>query len=29
MLFDEIVDIIRDHGPDGEESEDGVLLELP
>ncbi|QFZ24229.1 barstar family protein [Saccharothrix syringae] len=27
-LFDEIVDIICDHGPDGEESEDGVLLEL-
>ncbi|MBG0567328.1 barstar family protein [Actinoplanes aureus] len=27
-LFDMIVEIIRDHGPDGEESEDGVLLEL-
>jgi hypothetical protein len=27
-LFDEIVDIIRQHGPGGEESEDGVLLEL-
>ena len=27
-LFDEIVDIIRTHGPGGDESEDGVLLEL-
>jgi hypothetical protein len=27
-LFDEIVDVIRDHGPGGTESEDGVLLEL-
>jgi RNAse (barnase) inhibitor barstar len=27
-LFDEIVDIIRDHGPGGTESEHGVLLEL-
>jgi hypothetical protein len=27
-LFDEIVDIIRIHGPGGRESEDGVLLEL-
>lgn len=27
-LFDEIVEIIRDHGPGGEESEDGVVLEL-
>ncbi len=27
-LFDEIVEIIRDHGPGGNESEDGVLLEL-
>jgi Barstar (barnase inhibitor) len=27
-LFDEIVDIIRVHGPGGNESEDGVLLEL-
>jgi len=27
-LFDEIVDIIRVHGPGGRESEDGVLLEL-
>jgi RNAse (barnase) inhibitor barstar len=27
-LFDEIVDIIRVHGPGGDESEDGVLLEL-
>jgi RNAse (barnase) inhibitor barstar len=27
-LFNEIVDIIRDHGPGGEESEDGILLEL-
>jgi hypothetical protein len=27
-LFDEIVDIIRDHGPGGREPEDGVLLEL-
>jgi hypothetical protein len=24
-LFDEIVDVIRDHGPGGTESEDGVL----
>jgi hypothetical protein len=28
ILFDDIVAIIRDHGPDGTESEDGVLLEL-
>jgi hypothetical protein len=27
-LFDQIVEIIRDHGPGGTESEDGVLLEL-
>jgi hypothetical protein len=27
-LFDEIVDIIREHGPGCGESEDGVLLEL-
>jgi hypothetical protein len=27
-LFDEIVDIIRDHGPGGNESEDGVVLQL-
>jgi hypothetical protein len=27
-LFDEIIDIIRIHGPGGRESEDGVLLEL-
>jgi hypothetical protein len=27
-LFDEIVEIIRGHGPGGDESEDGVLLEL-
>jgi RNAse (barnase) inhibitor barstar len=27
-LFDEIVDIIRVHGPGGNESEDGVFLEL-
>jgi hypothetical protein len=27
-LFDEIVGIIRIHGPGGRESEDGVLLEL-
>jgi hypothetical protein len=27
-LFDQIVGIIRDHGPGGDESEDGVLLEL-
>jgi hypothetical protein len=27
-LFDEIVDIIRDHGPCGSESEDGILLDL-
>jgi RNAse (barnase) inhibitor barstar len=27
-LFDEIVEIIRHHGPGGEESGDGVLLEL-
>jgi len=27
-LFDEIVDIIRVHGPGGNEPEDGVLLEL-
>jgi hypothetical protein len=27
-LFDEIVDIIRDHGPGGTESDDGILLEL-
>lgn len=27
-LFDEIVEIIREHGASGEESEDGVVLEL-
>lgn len=27
-LFDEIVEIIREHGPGGNESEDGVILEL-
>jgi hypothetical protein len=27
-LFDEIVEVVRDHGPGGGESEDGVLLEL-
>jgi len=27
-LFDEIVDIIRAHGPGGDEAEDGVVLEL-
>lgn len=27
-LFDEIVEIIRDHGPGGEESENGIVLEL-
>jgi hypothetical protein len=27
-LFDEIIEIIRDHGPGGSESEDGILLEL-
>jgi hypothetical protein len=27
-LFDDIVEIIRDHGPGGAESEDGVVLEL-
>jgi hypothetical protein len=27
-LFDEIVEIIRDHGPGGSESEGGVVLEL-
>ena len=27
-LFDEIVEIIRIHGPAGEEEEDGVVLEL-
>jgi hypothetical protein len=27
-LFDEIVGIIRNHGPGGRESEDGVVLEL-
>ncbi|NGY62552.1 barnase inhibitor [Lentzea sp. NEAU-D13] len=27
-LFDEIVDIIRNHGPGGEEPEDNVFLEL-
>ncbi|MET9259829.1 barnase inhibitor [Amycolatopsis sp. NPDC004079] len=27
-LFDEIVAIIRDHGPGGSEAEDGILLEL-
>jgi hypothetical protein len=27
-LFDEIVHIVRDHGVGGEESEDGVVLEL-
>ncbi len=27
-LFDEIVEIIRDHGPSGNEADDGVLLEL-
>jgi hypothetical protein len=27
-LFDMIVGIIRDHGPGGNESEDGIVLEL-
>jgi RNAse (barnase) inhibitor barstar len=27
-LFDEIIEIIRDHSPGGNESQDGVLLEL-
>jgi Barstar (barnase inhibitor) len=27
-LFDEIVEIIRGHGPGGDEEEDGVVLEL-
>jgi RNAse (barnase) inhibitor barstar len=27
-LFDEIIAIIRDHGPGGRESADGILLEL-
>lgn len=27
-LFDTIIDIIRDHGPNGEEHEDGVDLRL-
>lgn len=27
-LFDMIVEIIRDHGPRGEESENGIILEL-
>jgi hypothetical protein len=27
-LFDEIVEIIREHGPGGNESEDGIVLEL-
>jgi RNAse (barnase) inhibitor barstar len=27
-LFDEIVDIIREHGPGGRESEDSIVLEL-
>jgi RNAse (barnase) inhibitor barstar len=27
-LFDEIVEIIRDHGAGGNESEDGIVLEL-
>jgi len=27
-LFDEIVEILRDHGPGGNESEDGILVEL-
>ncbi|WP_369373967.1 barstar family protein [Promicromonospora sp. Populi] len=27
-LFDEIVDIIRDHGPGGQQSADGIVLEL-
>ncbi|NES31235.1 barnase inhibitor [Micromonospora terminaliae] len=27
-LFDEIVEIIRDHGPGGHQSKDGVILEL-
>lgn len=27
-LFDEIVEIIRDHGPDSGETEDGIHLEL-
>jgi hypothetical protein len=27
-LFDEIVEIIRDHGPSGNEPEDGIVLEL-
>lgn len=27
-LFDEIVEIIREHGPGGSEAEDGVILDL-
>jgi len=27
-LFDEIVEIMRDHGPDSDEAEDGIDLEL-
>ncbi|MFI7283288.1 hypothetical protein ACIBOV_23795 [Micromonospora chersina] len=27
-LFDELVEIIRDHGAGGDESEDGIVLEL-
>ncbi|MFC0432255.1 barnase inhibitor [Kutzneria buriramensis] len=27
-LFDDVVGIIRDHGPGGDEAEDGILLEL-
>jgi hypothetical protein len=27
-LFDVVVEIIRDHGPGGDEAEDGVVLEL-
>lgn len=27
-IFDEIVEIIRDHAPEGEEPEDGIVLEL-
>jgi hypothetical protein len=27
-LFDEVVEIIRDHGPGGRECDDGITLEL-
>lgn len=27
-LFDELVEIVRDHGPGGREPEDGIVLEL-